>query len=93
MSTDPHDTLATARVTDAVIKVLATVLNREPASIAPRTRLFDDLAFDSTSILELLMALEDELGVEFDPDVLEPEDFETVSALASHAVGLLEQPE
>jgi acyl carrier protein len=68
-------------VAEDVIGTLATMLNREPGSISPGTRFFDDLGFDSTSILVLLMQLENDLGVEFDPETLEPEDLETIGSL------------
>lgn len=66
-----------------VIRILAGMVQREPQSISADTRLFDDLSFDSTAVLELLMQLEDEFGVEFDPYAVEPQDFETVGAVVS----------
>ncbi|WP_439959572.1 acyl carrier protein, partial [Streptomyces luteocolor] len=81
------------RVTATTITALATMRDRDPDSITENTRLFDDLGFDSTSILELLMALEDELDFEFDPETLEPDDFETVGSLAAYAARQLEEPE
>lgn len=41
-----------------------------------------DLGLDSTSVLELLMALEGELGISFDVELLERSDFSTVGTLA-----------
>lgn len=81
----PKDTAA-ADVGSAVIRSLARMLDREPDSITPATRFFEDLSFDSTSVLELLMQLETDLGVEFDAETLEPADFETVGALAAYVV-------
>jgi acyl carrier protein len=60
------------------------MLTREPESITPEMRFFEDLDFDSTSVLELLMQLETDLGVEFDAETLEPADFETVRSLVSY---------
>jgi acyl carrier protein len=64
-----------------VIHVLAGMVRRDAASVQADTRLFDDLGFDSTAVLELLMQLEDEFGVEFDPYEVEPRDFETVGTV------------
>jgi acyl carrier protein len=71
-------------VTRAVVGALAQMLSRDPESITPQDRLFEDLGFDSTSVLELLMQLETELDMEFDAETLEPTDFETVSSLAAY---------
>ena len=78
---DENQNGATSTVADDMIKSLAKMLDREPASVTPETRFFEDLGFDSTSILVLLMQVENELGIEFDPDELEPDDLETVGAL------------
>jgi acyl carrier protein len=68
-------------VAQDLIRSIAEMLNRDPASITRETRFFDDMGFDSTSILVLLMQIENKLGFEFDPDTLEPEDLETVGSL------------
>ncbi|MBP2702770.1 acyl carrier protein [Microbispora sp. RL4-1S] len=68
----------------AISAALADVLKREADQIAEGTRLFDDLGLDSTSVLELLMRIEDDLGVEFDTDTLEQRHFETVGTLADY---------
>jgi acyl carrier protein len=52
--------------------------------VAEDTRLFEDLNLDSTTVIELLMALEDVLGILVDPDTLEPKHFTTVGALADY---------
>ncbi len=49
------------------------------------TRLFEDLNMDSTSSLELLIALEDVVpGLVIDPDTLDMRHFQTVGNLASY---------
>ncbi|MDW5329526.1 acyl carrier protein [Plantactinospora sp. KLBMP9567] len=70
-----------AKVTENLVDVLAEMVDREPGSISMETRFFEDMGFDSTSILVLLMHIENNLGVQFDPDLLEPDDLETVGAL------------
>jgi acyl carrier protein len=63
---------------------LSSVLNREVEELRPEQRLFEDLALDSTSVIELLMSLEDTVGLEIDPDELVPEVFETVGSLTDY---------
>lgn len=63
---------------------LTAVLNRELPEFGPESRLFEDLALDSTSVLELLMSLEDTIALEIDPDELGPEVFQTVGSLADY---------
>ncbi|TDB74912.1 acyl carrier protein [Micromonospora sp. KC723] len=82
---------ATSDTTAVVIGALAQMLGREPESISAQTRLFEDLSFDSTSVLELLIQLEAELGVEFDTETLEPTDFETVGALIAYVAAQVEE--
>ena len=73
-------------VIDAIINALADVLKRDASSITESTPLFEGLGLDSTTVLELLMRLEDEAGMEFDTDTLEQRHFETVGTLASYVL-------
>ena len=73
-----HDLLISINV------ALAEVLQREITGLAEETRLFEDLDLDSTTVIELLMALEDVCGVELDPETLGPEHFATVGSLADY---------
>jgi len=63
---------------------LAEVLNRQIDQLTEETRLFEDLALDSTSVIELLMGLEDTMDIEIDADELEPEVFQTVGSLTNY---------
>jgi len=67
-----------------VIRTVAAMVRLDPAVISAGTRFFQDLDFDSTNVLELLMHIEDDLGVEFDPDTFGTTGFETVGGLADH---------
>jgi acyl carrier protein len=68
---------------------LTEVLNREVPELREEARLFDDLSLDSTSVIELLMSLEDTVGLEIDPEELGPEVFQTVASLVDYiAAGL-----
>jgi acyl carrier protein len=74
-----------AKIEDA----LSEVLMREVRGLPEDTRLFEDLQLDSTAILELLMALEDNLGFEVDPDNLDMADFKTIGTLTDYVTNSL----
>ncbi len=63
---------------------LADVLNRDIPELHEQSRLFEDLALDSTSVIELLMSLEDTINLEIDPEAMGPEIFQTVASLADY---------
>ena len=84
-SSDVEPSIDFLRITDAVIAALADMSKMAAGWISADIRLFDDLALKSMSILELLLKLEDDLGFEFDPETLEPSDFDTVGSLAAYA--------
>lgn len=67
-----------------MIKALEQVLGRELDSADGQTRLFEDLNMDSTAVLEVLMAVEDELRISFDPDSLQIKDLTSVGTLADY---------
>jgi acyl carrier protein len=67
-----------------VIHAIAEVLQRETPGVTEDTRLFDDLQLDSTSILELLMAVEDAIDIEIDPEGLDMDSFRTVGTLVDY---------
>ncbi|MFF9089447.1 acyl carrier protein [Streptomyces sp. NPDC014991] len=71
-----------ARYLDAVRQGLTEVLNKDVSGAEEGARLFDDLGLDSSSALELLIAIEEVLDVQFDADELEMTHFETVGSLA-----------
>ncbi|HEV3359932.1 MAG TPA: phosphopantetheine-binding protein [Pseudonocardiaceae bacterium] len=68
----------------AIAVSLAEVMQREYGELTEETRLFEDLHLDSTSILTLLMALEDEVGIDVDPESLDMDTFRTVGTLADY---------
>ncbi|GAA2742140.1 MULTISPECIES: acyl carrier protein [Kitasatospora] len=88
------DGTATDSTTVAALQAALTeVLKKDLPELTPETRLFGDLALDSTSVIELLMALEDTLGLVVDPDELTPDVFETVGALTAYIDGCLDAAE
>ncbi len=66
-----------------VLEALAQVLNRDVEGIGAEGRLFADLGLDSSSALELLIVIEEELGLQFDAEELDMSHFETVGSLAA----------
>ena len=70
------------QIFDAIVAALSDVLRQDLAGVTEETRLFDDLSLDSTSVLGLLMALEDALDMQVDPENLQQKHLETVGALA-----------
>ena len=71
-------------IRDALKAALAETLGEEVPELTDDLRFFGDLGLDSTNVIELLMALEDTLGLEIDPDQLLPEAFETVGTLSDY---------
>lgn len=69
------------RVVAGIVTALQSVLETEVPDLGPETVLVD-VGLDSTGVLELLMQLEETLGVEFDTDNLEMSHFESVGSLA-----------
>lgn len=50
------------------LQLIAQVSGKETASVTPQANLMVDLEMDSPKALELLMALEDDLGIEISDD-------------------------
>ena len=68
-------------ITKAVVAALADTLGRQLPDIREDSRLFDELALDSTGVLGVLISLEDSLGIEIDPDTITEEHFATLGGL------------
>ncbi len=63
--------------------VIEKVLSRPVSDLSEQTKLAE-LSLDSTSVLEMLMELEEGLGFEVEVDSLEPEVFTTVGTLTDY---------
>jgi acyl carrier protein len=63
---------------------MESLLGREIPDLRPDLRLFEDLGLDSTSLLVLLMNLEDNGDIEIDPDELTSEVFADVGSLTRY---------
>lgn len=70
----------------AVEKALSEVLEQPVTGLTEEVRLFEDLHLDSTSILEMLMALEDAIDVSVDPENLDMDDFKSVGTLTDYVL-------
>jgi acyl carrier protein len=77
-------------VVKTITGALSEIMQREYAEVTEETRLFEDLHLDSTSVLTLLMALEDHTGIEVDPESLQMENFRTIGTLADYLEGNLD---
>ncbi len=63
---------------------LSEVLERKVTNLTEETRLSEDMHLDSTSILELMLSLEDAVGTSVDPETLDMDDFKSVKTLANY---------
>jgi acyl carrier protein len=77
------------RVVEQICALLPRVLKREVGPVAQGTSLMDDLGMTSTSALELMLELEEDLRVEISVEDLDRDDFETVGSLADYVVANL----
>ncbi len=70
-------------VLTTIQKIIADQLGmQEPSSIKPETNLLDDLDADSLDAVEIIMAIEDEFGLEI-PDEL-AESLKTIGEIAEY---------
>lgn len=65
-------------IVTALENALTDVLERPVTGLTGDVKLFDDLHLDSTTMLEMLMALEDSIGLVVDPEDLDADDFISV---------------
>ncbi|MFR9799994.1 phosphopantetheine-binding protein [Streptomyces sp. MS06] len=69
-------------IVQAIEAALTDVLERPVAGLSGEVRLFDDLHLDSTTMLEMLMALENSIGLVVDPEELDADDFLSVDTFS-----------
>ena len=60
-----------SEIEERVRKVLAEQLAREPDEVTPQARFEEDLDADSLDLVEAVLALEEELGVEIPEEEME----------------------
>lgn len=73
----------------ALEAALTEVLERTVSGLTGEVRLFEDLHLDSTTMLEMLMALEESIGLQVDPEELDVDDFETVNTFVKYTMSTL----
>jgi acyl carrier protein len=89
LPTPPRTDARRPDVVHVVVAALVEVLGRELPDVTEATRLFDDLGIDSTSVLGLLMGLEDGLDIEVDTDELDQHHLESIGALTDYLLAYL----
>ncbi len=67
---------------DKIIKLISEATKIEESKITPNTSFVDDLNLDSLDIVELMMKMEDEFGVEIPED--EAEGLKTVKDITAY---------
>jgi acyl carrier protein len=80
-------------VLNALEQALTEVLERPVTGLDGQVKFFDDLHLDSTTMLEMLMALEDSIGLEVDPEELDADDFVSVDTFTDFALSRLPDPQ
>lgn len=78
-----------AQITGHVLRSITVALGREVTGLHETTMLYEDLGLESLGILQLLLNLEDSLGIVVDPEDLETEVFRTVGSLVDYVTGHL----
>lgn len=73
-------------VATALEAALTEVLERPVSDLRGDVQLFDDLHLDSTTMLEMLMAMEDSIGLVVDPEELNVDDFESVDTFINYVL-------
>lgn len=80
------------RVLTSMTTVLPHVLRGEHPDVSEGTRLMEDLGLTSTSTLELMLELEEDLEIQIDVEDIEPPDLASVGTLAdfiaAHALAM-----
>ena len=71
---------------DRLKKIIADQLSVNEDDVVPEASFIDDLNADSLDLVELIMSLEEEFGVQMEDDDLIPENFETIESLSSYVV-------
>ncbi|GAA2109094.1 hypothetical protein GCM10009759_49450 [Kitasatospora saccharophila] len=72
------------QLTAAICELLPVVLKREVSGADAGTELLDALGLNSTTGLELVLELEERLGLEISVEDLGRDDFATVGSLAAY---------
>ncbi|MEN3308208.1 MAG: hypothetical protein V7603_4410 [Micromonosporaceae bacterium] len=75
------------QVVDSMGMLLPRVLRREVPAVSEDTRLMEELGLTSSSTLELLLELEEELQIQINVEDVDREDFASIGRLADFIAG------
>lgn len=73
-----------AEIIDHLQHSFSVILDRPLPDFSAETRILEDLEIDSMRFVELLMSLEDTIGLDVDPESLEPEVFQSAGSFADY---------
>ena len=76
--------MRTQEIIEHLRESLCVILDREIPEFSADTLILEDLGLDSMRFVELVMSLEDTLGIEVDPETLENDVFRTAGSLADY---------
>ncbi len=80
------DTDLRPRVVDSIRMLLPRVLRKQMPEPTEQSRLMEDLGMSSSSTLELMLELEEDLALQIDVEDIDRDDFATVGTLADFVV-------
>jgi acyl carrier protein len=80
------DTDLRPKVVDSIRTLLPRVLRKEMPEPTEQVRLMEDLGMSSSSTLELMLELEEDLALQIDVEDIDRDDFATVGTLADFVV-------
>ena len=74
-------------VLETIILWIRDRIPEEDADIRPDTRLLETSLLNSMDLLEMVTYIEDRYGIEFDPDDMVPENFESPARIVELVIG------
>jgi acyl carrier protein len=92
--TSSHEGVAPSNqaLEDTVAQLVTAALGKKPGSVRPDDPLFSSQAgFDSFSLMELVLRLEDTFGLSIPDDELDPSIFHSIRTIASYVRSRLGQ--
>jgi acyl carrier protein len=75
------------RVVEATSALLVRLLELDQATVTEDTNMADELGLSSSLGLELLLELEEQLGIQIDVETMDPDELQTVGELATYIAG------
>ena len=83
------DTGLRQRIVESMYDLLPAVLRQDVPEATESTRLMDDLGLTSSSTLELMLELEENLGIQINVEDIGEQDASTLGSLADFIAGNL----